>query len=352
MSGAASIASHSSKSRLAAAIDSVADGRPILAMTPRGPLLTQQRVRELAAGEVVAVLLRGRGRGQGGCPGGRSAAESSQLLDNLLKALAVDELHRIVMLLAFATAAVSGQAGDFSFDGIFDALRMAAVVHSRGGGTGFSFSSLRGRGEPIATGELATTRHDTRLDAGHDASHELAMAYLYKNTPLQTNFNVNMTCLLPAAGAEVAVPDRLDLKSLLLHFLDFRLDVVTRRLRHELANLLQRIHILEGFAIVFDNLDEAIRIIRDSDGKADASPKLIARFGLSEAQADAILMMRLHRLTQLERKSLPEMEESIRGDRQQRIRAHAPRDHLVRRPHSQPVAVPRGDARVRLHHRV
>ena len=87
---------------------------------------------------------------------------------------------------------------------------------------------------------------------------------------------------------------------MLLHFLDFRLEVVTRRLRHELENLLQRIHILEGFAIVFNNLDEAIRIIRASDGKADAAPKLIARFGLSEVQADAILETKLYRLGKLE----------------------------------------------------
>ena len=57
------------------------------------------------------------------------------------------------------------------------------------------------------------------------------MAYLFKNTPLQTNFNVNLTCLLPAVGAEVAVPARLDLKTMLVHFLDFRLEVVTRRFR-------------------------------------------------------------------------------------------------------------------------
>src|SRR3712207_3744994 len=110
------------------------------------------------------------------------------------------------------------------------------------------------------------------------------------------------TCALPisAEGAEVAVPRRLDLKSLLIHFLDFRMDVVTRRLRHELENLRRRIHILEGFAIVFNNLDEAIRIIRSSDGKADAAPKLIQRFGLSEAQADAILETKLYKLGQLE----------------------------------------------------
>ena len=102
----------------------------------------------------------------------------------------------------------------------------------------------------------------------------------------------------------MAVPGRLDLKSILQHFLDFRLEVVTRRLRHELENLLERIHILEGFAIVFNNLDEAIRIIRASDGKADAAPKLIARFGLSEIQADAILETKLYRLGKLEIKDI------------------------------------------------
>lgn len=141
-------------------------------------------------------------------------------------------------------------------------------------------------------------RIDIELRPGSNA--EAAMAYLFKNTPLQTNFNVNMTCLLPADGAQVAVPDRLDLRSILLHFLDFRLVVVTRRLDHELGHLRRRTHILEGFAIVFDALDEAIRIIRDSDGKADAAPKLIARFGLSEEQADAILETKLYRLGKLE----------------------------------------------------
>jgi DNA gyrase subunit A len=87
---------------------------------------------------------------------------------------------------------------------------------------------------------------------------------------------------------------------MLLQFLDFRLEVVTRRLEHELANLLRRIHILEGFAIVFDRLDEAIRIIRASDGKADAAPKLIQRFQLTEVQADAVLETKLYRLGRLE----------------------------------------------------
>ncbi|MBV8610102.1 MAG: DNA topoisomerase 4 subunit A [Singulisphaera sp.] len=152
--------------------------------------------------------------------------------------------------------------------------------------------------------DLSTEDVRIALELRPGSKADAALAYLFKNTPLQTNFNVNLTCLLPAEGAEVAVPARLDLKSILLHFLDFRMGVVTRRLRHELENLLQRIHLLEGFAIVFNNLDEAIRIIRASDGKADAAPKLMARFQLSAAQADAILETKLYRLGKLEIKDI------------------------------------------------
>ena len=162
---------------------------------------------------------------------------------------------------------------------------------------------LIGKGQvPQLTNVKDLSTDDIRivLELRPGANLDAAMAYLFKNTPLQTNFNVNMTCLLPAEGAEVAVPARLDLKSVLQHFLEFRLDVVTRRLKHELDLLLGRIHILEGFAIVFNNLDEAIAIIRASDGKADAAPKLITRFRLSDLQADAILETKLYRLGKLE----------------------------------------------------
>jgi DNA gyrase subunit A len=148
--------------------------------------------------------------------------------------------------------------------------------------------------------DLSTEEVRIALELRSGSNAEAAMAFLFKNTPLHTNFNVNLTCLLPAEGAEVAVPERLDLRSILQHFLDFRLVVVTRRLQHELNNLLKRIHILEGFAIIFNNLDEAIRIIRASDGKADAAPKLIARFSLSEEQADAVLETKLYKLGKLE----------------------------------------------------
>lgn len=139
-----------------------------------------------------------------------------------------------------------------------------------------------------------------QLELAPGATAEAAMAYLFKNTPLQTSLGVNLTCLLPADEAAVPVPARLDLRSMLLQFLDFRMEVVTRRLNHERRNLLRRIHILEGFAILFDNLDEAIQLIRDSEGKADALPKLCDRFGLTDVQSDAILETKLYRLGKLE----------------------------------------------------
>ncbi len=130
------------------------------------------------------------------------------------------------------------------------------------------------------------------------------MAYLFRHTPLENNFSLNMMCLIPDGSSEVPRPDRLSLKQILLHFLDFRLEVVTRRLAHRLRQLRRRIHILEGFRIVFGDLDEAIAIIRRSDGKADASVKLRQRFEIDEEQAEAILETKLHRLAKLEIKAL------------------------------------------------
>ncbi len=138
------------------------------------------------------------------------------------------------------------------------------------------------------------------LELKKDADPKMVMAYLFKNTPLQTNFIVNLTCLIPTENAEVGRPERLDLKAILWHFLHFRLDVVTGRLEHELRALQKRIHVLEGFEKVFDALDEIIRIIRKSDGKADAATKLIDRFSLDAEQADAILELKLYRLARLE----------------------------------------------------
>src|SRR4030095_8285120 len=107
------------------------------------------------------------------------------------------------------------------------------------------------------------------LELKRDADPKMVMAYLFKNTPLQTNVIVNLTCLIPTENAEVGRPERLDLKAILWHFLHFRLEVVTNRLEHELESLKKRIHVLEGFEKVFDALDEIIRIMRQAHGKAD-----------------------------------------------------------------------------------
>ena len=132
------------------------------------------------------------------------------------------------------------------------------------------------------------------------ADPQLVAAYLYKHTPLQVNIQVNLTCLVPTEDAQIAAPERLDLKSILKHFLTFRMEVVTKRLAFDRDKLRDRIHVLEAFAKIFDALDETIRIIRRSEDKADAADKLIKRFELDADQVDAILELKLYRLARLQ----------------------------------------------------
>src|SRR5690242_3345345 len=148
--------------------------------------------------------------------------------------------------------------------------------------------------------DISTEDVRIALEMKKDADEKMIMAYLFKHTPLQINFIVNLTCLIPTENPEVGRPERLDLKSILWHFLHFRLEVVTRRLEHELAALKKRVHILEGFETVFDALDEIIKIIRKSDGKADSADKIMKRFELDADQTDAILELKIYRLARLE----------------------------------------------------
>ncbi|MDP3719421.1 MAG: DNA topoisomerase IV subunit A [Acidobacteriota bacterium] len=148
--------------------------------------------------------------------------------------------------------------------------------------------------------DVSTDDVRIELDVKAGADDNLVMAYLFKHTSLQTTFAVNMTCLVPTENAEAGRPERLDLKQMLWHFLHFRLEVVTNRLEHEFEQLSRRIHILEGFEKVFDALDEIIKIIRKSDGKADSAEKIMARFSLDAEQTDAILELKLYRLARLE----------------------------------------------------
>ncbi len=138
------------------------------------------------------------------------------------------------------------------------------------------------------------------LELKRGARAEAAMAYLFRHTPLESRFHCNLTCLVPTDNPLVCAPDKLDLPTVLRYFLNFRLDVVTRRMRHELEQLQKRIHILEGFEIIFDALDEAVKIIRSSMDRKDADQRLRHRFGLSDTQSEAILDARLYKLAQME----------------------------------------------------
>ncbi len=162
------------------------------------------------------------------------------------------------------------------------------------------------------------------LELKGDTKPEVAMAFLFKHTDLQVNFNVNLTCLTPSDGPSGLTPGRVSLLDLCREFLDFRMVVVTRRLEFEKRKLEARIHILDGFHKIHLDLDKAIRIIRRSEGKADAAKKLIAAFKLSEIQTDAILELRLYQLARLE-------IHKIEAERKEKKKLLAEVDRLLKR---------------------
>ncbi len=152
------------------------------------------------------------------------------------------------------------------------------------------------------------------LELKRGADPDVALAYLYKHTPLRQNFNVNLTCLLPTDNPQVAGPQRVDLRTVLTEFLKFRMEVVTRRFQFELDQLEKRIHILEGFEKIFDALDEAIQIIRSSKNKIDASGKLMRRFKIDDIQAEAVLETKLYKLAQTEIQAIRDELEAKRSE--------------------------------------
>lgn len=145
------------------------------------------------------------------------------------------------------------------------------------------------------------------LELTSNANPEAAVAYLFKNTPLESSFNVNLTALVPD-GKGASRPELLSLKQCLQQFLDFRYEVVQRRLQFERKNLKNRIHILEGLVKIYDALDEALKIIRKSSGRSDAAEKLRKRFKLTELQAFAVVDMRLY---QLSKTSIEEIKKEL-----------------------------------------
>ncbi|KLT64221.1 DNA gyrase subunit A [Pedobacter sp. BMA] len=133
-----------------------------------------------------------------------------------------------------------------------------------------------------------------------DANASIVLNNLYKYTALQTSFSVNNIALVKGR------PQLLNLKDLITHFVDHRHEVVIRRTKFELAEAEKRAHILEGYLIALDHLDEVIKLIRASETPDEARLGLMEKFGLSDLQARAILDMTLRRLTGLERDKIKE----------------------------------------------
>ncbi|HNS41249.1 MAG TPA: DNA gyrase subunit A [Taishania sp.] len=131
-----------------------------------------------------------------------------------------------------------------------------------------------------------------------DAIPNVVLNKLFKYTALQTSFSVNNICLVDGR------PQLLNTKEMLMHFVDFRHDVIYRRTQYDLRKAEERAHILEGLIIASDNIDEVIKIIRGAESPQAAIDQLMARFSLSEIQAKAIVDMRLRQLTGLEQDKL------------------------------------------------
>jgi DNA gyrase subunit A len=137
------------------------------------------------------------------------------------------------------------------------------------------------------------------LETKPGADPEAVLAYLFKHTALEQNISYNATALVPT-GDDSLMPRRIGLGEMLNHFNQFRFHTVRRRFEFQLEQLKKRIHILEGFEILFDGLDKALKLIRDSNGKADAAKKLVRAFSLDEIQANAVLELMLYKISKLE----------------------------------------------------
>ena len=148
-----------------------------------------------------------------------------------------------------------------------------------------------------------------QIDLKREAIPQVVLNKLFKHTQLQTTFGYNAVALVDG------VPRTLSLLELVRHYLDYQREIVTRRSKYELRKALERAHVLEGYLIALDNLDEVIALIRAAEDTDSAREQLMARFELSEIQSQAILDLRLRQLTGLERKRI----EDEHADLQERI---------------------------------
>lgn len=136
------------------------------------------------------------------------------------------------------------------------------------------------------------------IELKRDVNANVVLNQLYKHTSMQDTFGVIMLALVDGE------PKVLNLREMLYHYLEFQKSVVTRRTHFDLEKTRERLHIINGLIIALDNIDEVVELIKTSPNGAAAKERLIQRFNLSERQAQAILDMRLQRLTGLEREKL------------------------------------------------
>ena len=146
------------------------------------------------------------------------------------------------------------------------------------------------------------------IELKKDAVYEVVLNQLFKHTPMQSSFGIIMLAIV---GGQ---PRVLDLKQMLEHYVDHRREVVRRRCSYELKQARARAHILEGLIIALDNIDAVINLIRASRDAAQARQGLMKQFDLTELQAQAILDMRLQRLTGLERQKIEQELEQLRAE--------------------------------------
>jgi DNA gyrase subunit A len=151
------------------------------------------------------------------------------------------------------------------------------------------------------------------IELKRDAIPRVVLNQLYKQTAMQTSFGVIMLALVPDAQTRQLVPRVMGLKEALQHYVAHRHDVIVRRTQYDLDKALEREHILEGLKIAVDNIDAVIKLIRAARDTQTASSQLQSRFKLTETQAEAILNMRLAKLTGLEREKLEEELKEVRA---------------------------------------
>ena len=148
------------------------------------------------------------------------------------------------------------------------------------------------------------------LELKQSADPEAVMAWMFKQTSLENSVHANMTCLVPED--EMMVPRQLGLKEILAHYIGFQLDVILRRSKYELEKVEDRIEILEGYELLFQDVEKGIEIVTGSKSKSAAKKELISEFKMNERQANAVLNSRIYRLIQQEKDEILEELKSRR----------------------------------------